>query len=484
MTDGILYIDNFSGGISSGSKRGIAGSFRWGQGLNIHEDPDRLQVMPKSTKDSGSTVVDLPLFGVNNTVNTNKYFLGNAGKLYKRTSAGVYSVLSTYTNAEGMGFFSGTNRIYFVSDDVEYILNPSNDALSTGRSLNAVGYHPVDAFLDKVFIGNGRELVSTDASGIAYDSTTVGGGITIDFNYSIRCLKAITDWLLIGATSDNSTNAKLFIWDGISSRYNYSIPLVGEDGINAINMADDGTVLIHAGKQGHIYQLIGINQPLALIKKLPRIEKDKTIEIYPGTTTNYQGRPLFALSAGTSTTAERGVYSWSSKDKNYPKALNMDFAISTGTTTGITAQIGCLLAVSTTDLFIGWRDGSSYGIDLIDGTGVQGTAIYESLIDDARQSFNEKQYSRFKIKLAADLAPGQVIDIYYKANRGSWTQILDDGESNSLDYAVDGAIDRKDLGVSVVAYELEVKVLCATTGSTSPEIDSLTIPYSFVSDET
>lgn len=484
MADGILYIDNFSGGLSSGSKKGIAGSFRWGQGLNIHEDPDKLQVMPKSAKDSGTTVVDLPLFGVNNTVNTSKYFLGDAGKLYKRTSAGVWSVLSTYTNAEGMGFFSGTNRIYFVSADTEYILNPSGDSVSTGRSLNSADYHPVEAFLDKVFIGNGRELISRDASDITYTSSTTGGGITIDYNYSIKCLKAITDWLLIGATSDNSTDAKLFIWDGVSSRYNYPIPLEGEDGINAVNMADDGTVLIHAGKQGHIYQLIGVNQPLVPIKKLPRVEKDKTIEVYPGATTNYQGRSLFGLSTGTSTTAERGIYSWASKDKNYPKVLNTDFAMSTGTTTGITTQIGCLLAASTTNLFVGWRDGSSYGVDLIDGTGVQGTAIYESLIDDASQSFNQKQYSPFKIKLASALALGQIIDIYYKADRGSWVQILNNGESHSLDYDVDGAITKKDFGISVVTYELEIKVLCTTTGSTSPEIDSLAIPYSFVSDET
>ena len=83
-----LQIDSFNGGISSGSKRGIAGSFRFARGLDIHSDPDRIQINPKSTKDSGSTIKDLIQFSTTNTVNANVYFGGDAGNVYKRTSAG------------------------------------------------------------------------------------------------------------------------------------------------------------------------------------------------------------------------------------------------------------------------------------------------------------------------------------------------------------------------------------------------------------
>ncbi|KKK86322.1 hypothetical protein LCGC14_2764410, partial [marine sediment metagenome] len=368
MAEKLLSINYFNGGLSSGSKIGLRGSFRWGQGLDIHSDPDRLQVMPKSTKDSGSIVTDLVLFGTNNTVNANRYFLGDAGKLYKRTSSGTWSVVNTYTNAQGMSFFSGTNKVFFVSGNTEYQLDPSGDSVDSGRSLNSATWHPVEAFLDKVFLGNGRELISTDASNINYDSTTTGGGITIDHNYKMRVLKNIGNWLFIGATSDNSSDARYFLWDGFSDDYNYARSLKGEDGINAVEVADDGTVLIHAGKQGHVYQLVSVDAPLKKLKELPRIEKSKTIEVYPGSTANYQGRTLFGLSSGTSVTAERGVYSYTSTDKNYSKTFNMEYAISTGTTTGITLQIGCLLSANTNDLFIAWRDGATYGMDLFDGT--------------------------------------------------------------------------------------------------------------------
>ncbi len=480
MADKLLSIDFFNGGLSSGSKIGLKGSFRWAQGCDIHSDPDRLQIMPKSTKDSGAIVTDLVLFGTNNTVNANRYFLGDAGCLYKRTSGGSWSKLSTYTDAQGMGFFSGTNQVFFVSGNVEYRLSPASGVIATGRSLNSTTWHPVEAFLDKVFLGNGRELISTDGSNIDYDSTTVGGGITIDFNYSMKVLKNIGNWLFIGANSDNSSDARYFLWDGVSEDYNYARSLKGEDGINAVEVADDGTVLVHAGKQGHVYQLVGIDAPLEKMKALPRIEKSKTIEVYPGSTANYQGHCLFGLSTGTSVTAERGVYSYTSTDRNYSKVFNMDYAISTGTTTGITLQIGCLLSANTNELFVGWRDDTTYGVDLIDGTGVQATALLETLIHDDNSPYRRKYYKKFKVKLAGDLRTGEVITLYYKADRATTGGDDDDGwiTIGTLDFSVGGAINVKRFKPDIKAYELEVKTAFANSGSTAPSVDSLIVGFS------
>ncbi len=237
-------------------------------------------------------------------------------------------------------------------------------------------------------------------------------------------------------------------------------------------MSDDGTVLIMAGKQGHIYQLTGLDTATVKIKAIPRIEKSKTIEVYPGSMTNYQGAIRFGLSSGTSATAERGVYSWTSTDKNYPKVLNMDYAISTATTTGTTLKIGALLAANTTDLFIGWRDSSSYGVDLVDGTGVQAVALYETLVHDAGQPFRIKYYRNFKITLAKALATGEVITLYYKKNRGSWTSM------GTLDYSSDGAIYVKRFKPDIKARELEIKLAFACSGSTAPEVDSILTEFS------
>jgi hypothetical protein len=477
MADQILTISFFNGGISSGSKNGVRGSFGFGSGLDIHKDPNLLQVQPASTKESSTTVTDLPLFGTTNTVNDNAYFLGDAGKVYKRTSTGTWSVLTTYTNAEGIGFFSGTNLVYFNSADQQYTLDPATDSITSYRALNSSTWHPVESFLDKVFTGNGRELISTDASAIDYTSSTIGGGITIDYNYQIKCLKNIGNWLFIGATSDNSSNARYFLWDGYSDNYNYARSLK-EDGINAVEIGDDGTVLIFAGKKGNIYQLTSVDAPLLKLKTLPKIEKDKTVEVYPGSTANYQGFPVFGISNGTTVTGERGVYSWASIDKNFPKVLNYDFLPSTGTTTGTTLQIGAVLTLNSTDLLIGWRDDTTYGVDLIDGTGVQGTAIYESLIHDAGAPFVRKHYKYLKVKLAGDLATGEKVNISYKGDRASsWTKLVNGTNTDSLDYAVDGAVNEERFSINKKYYEAEFKISIESSGSTAASVDSIVVVF-------
>jgi len=463
-----LLISQFSGGLSSGSKIGLAGAFRWGQGLNIHEDPDVLKISAKSTKDSGSTVVDLVKFASTNTINSNIYFLGT--KLYKKSS-GVYSVLNTYTTPQGMGWFNGTSRIVFVAGNTEYKLDPSNDSITNGRALNTADFHPAEAFLDKIFIGNNQELISTDASGIDYDYTTVGGGIKIEQGYSIRCLKNVGEFLFIGATSNNSSMAKAYIWDGTSEFWNYSFALRGEDGVNAVEVSDNGTVLISCGKSGSLYQLAGLDTNFVKIKKLPRIEKDKTIEIYPQAICNYQGGIRFGLSDGTSLTAERGIYSYTSSDKNYPQVLNLDYVPSHGNTTGTDIQIGCILSANTTDMYVSWKSGSDYGIDLISGANVQGTAIYESLIFDAGKPFSRKHIKKLKITLAKAMEANEIIELFYKADRASWVSI------DTISFATDGAIKEKKFAPDIKCREYEIKLEFTNTGTTAPEVDSILLDY-------
>lgn len=475
MADQILLINKFYGGLSQSSKVGLAGTFRFGNNLDIFSDPDKLQISTKATKDSGGTVTDLILFGVTNTINSNLYFLSEGGKVYKRTSAGVWSTLTTLGggNGQGLAWFSGTNLIYGVSGDEVFTIDPSGDSISEGvRTLNSATWHPIEPFLDKCFFGNGRTIVSVDASGIEYDEDNVGGGIVLDYNYKARCIKNIGDWLLVGTESDNSSDARYFLWDGTSDFYNYARSMKGENGIKSIEVGDDGSVILLVGQQGHLYQLVGLDSALMKIKTIPRIEKDKTIETYPGSMTSYQGFPVIGLSYGTSVTAERGVYVYGAIDRNYNKALNLSHIISTGTTTGITTQVGCLLSVGTNDLYVCWRDNTTYGVDKIDGSSIQSTALWESLVHDAGQPFRRKYYKNFKVKLTKDLSSGEVITLSYKKDGGSWTSI------GTLDYSVDGAIQEKRFKHDVKANNLEIKLAFAQSGSTAPSIDNVAIMFS------
>jgi hypothetical protein len=320
------------------------------------------------------------------------------------------------------------------------------------------------AFLDKICIGNGQELSTVDASGIW--GTADATYFTIDNDYQIKCLEVIGggNWLAVGTTKTDQTDSKLFLWDGFSTNYN-DVITIKENGINSI-INSDAIVLVNAGSAGNLYQCTG--NSLVPVKTIPFVGSGLTAKVYPGASTNYHGKPLFGVSEGTSTTVKRGVYSWSSADKNYPTVLNLDYTPSHGNLTGTTRQVGALLSEGDTDLYISWKNGSDYGVDLVDGSGVFATAEYQTRIYDADVAHLVKYFSDFLATLARALRTGEKIDVYIDSDRsGSWGSAI-----LTCDYSTDGAILEKSADIQIRAREIQVRIVFTITGSTSPAIDS------------
>jgi len=96
-----ITFDSFSGGLSDGNRIGVSGSFLFGQGLNFKDNPDQITANKAAVKNSGTTVTDLVKWISNDGTTT--YFYGDAGKIYKRTSGGTWSLLRTVANSGGQG---------------------------------------------------------------------------------------------------------------------------------------------------------------------------------------------------------------------------------------------------------------------------------------------------------------------------------------------------------------------------------------------
>ena len=107
-------ITNFTVGLSEGSKKGIDGSFRAGQGLDYRTDPDILTALKKLKKDSGTTITDMPKWMV--TENGNLWVYGDTGKLYKRNSSGTWSLMRTVSNSSGNGLAVFDDYLYYAYD--------------------------------------------------------------------------------------------------------------------------------------------------------------------------------------------------------------------------------------------------------------------------------------------------------------------------------------------------------------------------------
>ena len=50
---------NFSGGISDGEKLGLPNSFKFGRSIQFRDDPSKITILPRTTKDSGTVVTEL-----------------------------------------------------------------------------------------------------------------------------------------------------------------------------------------------------------------------------------------------------------------------------------------------------------------------------------------------------------------------------------------------------------------------------------------
>src|SRR3990167_7042278 len=109
----ILSQERFWGGISHDLKESPANSFYFGRSLDFRSEPSIVKILPKTAKESGSTVVDLIKFF--EPVGTDMYSYGNAGKFYKRTSAASWSLIDTLTTSTGNGM------AYFALDDFLYL---------------------------------------------------------------------------------------------------------------------------------------------------------------------------------------------------------------------------------------------------------------------------------------------------------------------------------------------------------------------------
>lgn len=117
MARRVLKIDRFSG-LSASEKEGIRGSYKRGNHLNTHDDQAKLQILPETVKDSGATVTELVIDG-DRVPNGDTYFIDEAKKVYKRTTAGAWSVIGTITgDTNGMGcyYWKQKDTIYFTTD--------------------------------------------------------------------------------------------------------------------------------------------------------------------------------------------------------------------------------------------------------------------------------------------------------------------------------------------------------------------------------
>lgn len=279
-------------------------------------------------------------------------------------------------------------------------------------------WHPIMPFTNMILVGNERYVATWNAITFAPHK------LTFPANYRVRCFGVWNEYAAIGVQIGSSISSydfgRIFFWDGISETYNFFID-VPEGAINAM-IGSSGQLYFFAGYQGDLMVYEG-GAKARKVKRIPKITKDKFVEIYPGAMTMWQTLLRVGVSGNSdSDVIEKMVYSYGSLNDQYPNSLSGDYPISTGRRLS-TVKIGCVIPVDK-KLLMGWQDGVAYGVDVVDPAGAPyPDATMEFLIQDEGQVSKGKMAQAIRADFEA-LNEGECVGLKMKIDRAeNWTTL-------------------------------------------------------------
>lgn len=332
---------------------------------------------------------------------------------------------------------------------------------------------------NKLYGGAGKYVFSIDentgqtfAPGTSASYTFTQQALDLPPNYRIKCLEELGNNLMIGTWMGtnvyNFRVADIFPWDRSSSSFGQPIT-INENGVNAmINI--NSILYLSAGIDGGIYSCNGVqaNAIAQIPQSLSDISGGKYLEFYPGAITNYKGKLYFGVSGGgTSAIDGMGVYSLTQTSKG--NILNLEHAVSSlnyGASNVL--KIGALLPITRDSLLVGWRDNTTYGIDMTTNTsyayGTNYSGYFISPLYQVGTPLVKRQFTQGEFILSKELATGEGIQISYRVNlTDSWTTI------GTYTYATLGAVMSHNFNADMPDSELlQIKVGLLGTSTTTP----------------
>jgi len=470
MPDNLIEIKNPNfGGLADSKWSGIKHSLYKLTGWDLHSTPGLLKVAQKLTKDSGSTVTELCKARVNSSNGSQYWGSSTSGKIWERTSAGVWRLVHTVTPATGeakiLGMTEYQGYIYiFTESKIHRITVAKADDNNWAADLDEdwatfsvtdKEFHPsIDQNL-VLYIGDGNYLAQIDGD------TFVADALDIKTPLRIKSLGKIgTDVLLGTYVADTVTKTEIIRWNTWSVSFTTS-DTIDEVGINAFLPADN-FVIVQAGNQGNLYYYDG--SKLELYLKIPGDYSPTAYgEVYPTAVDNLGERILFGFSNGSGNPADQGVYQIARSTRNHPYVLDLPYPISERSggelvLSGI--EIGGILVVGT-DVYVSWKNGSSYGIDKLDYNNKLELAYFETraMVVEREKLTNFKKF----IVAYADLPSDTAITIQYEKNYGAFTDTTEVVDT-------DRKIVQAEEGVE--ANVLRLKVSPTVSGNDAPQIES------------
>lgn len=306
-------------------------------------------------------------------------------------------------------------------------------------------FHPAAGFLQYLIFGNERYVTAWEPISQVSPSNAeyLRHKLTFEPGYEVCGMASYNEFQAIAVEKRSTTagsdfqDGRIYFWDGTAPSFNFYIPV--PEGSPYSLFSHKNILCWNAG--GSWWGYAG-GDPVKL-KTFPNTDSEfsdasDTTIVNPNMAAVRRG--VFLMGYPTSTTnpaLEHGVYSWGAVEKNYPDAFGYSYTISTDTrlnTGSNNLRIGCIKSFGD-KLFVSWRDGSSYGVDVVDNNSDPfAEATLESLIQDDKRPHKTKLALERTVTFEA-LPTGATVTPKYKLDReAGW---------HSGDTAVAGATEIK-----------------------------------------
>jgi len=414
--------------------------------LDIFTIPGIVSLNNILVKKSSTTVTGQINWFVRHPVTTAEvYALDNGGKVYKSADNGATWALMTGFTAGGHGNGLAIWKNYLIVARDAY-LDVCGDGSATGitnanwtngwQAIDSdVLWHPmIVSKLDTKLYGGAGKYVFTLAENVG-QTFAPGTGATFTWTsqaltslptgYRIKCLEELGNNLMMGTWQGTAVtdvrSADMFTWDGTSSQHGQ--PICFDDyGIHAMRNVGNSLVVL-AGISGTIYRCDGVNA--YVIGQIPisvcNLTGTKYLEFYPGGICNYKNRIFFSI--GNNELGVDGMGIWSLLQTGKGNILNLEHQISNYGVTGNDGttkilKVSALLPITKNTLLAGWRDDTTYGIDLTNASAFT-TSYGGSFVTPLYRIGNHNNLFKFsdvEFSLVKTLAANEGIKIEYRNN--------------------------------------------------------------------
>lgn len=469
---GLIPIENFNrGGLAFSKWSGLKDSLYKMIGWDPHSFPGIIQVEQKLTAETGSVPDELCRVAISSGVGTQYWFSYTSGKIWERPASGTWRLVHTTTPAAGAAgclgaaeyqgyiYWATQSRLHRIAvvdaDDNDWATDAVEDWATFTRTQSR--FHPMCEQNKVLYIGDDYFVAQVDAGVFSANA------LDIKTPNTIKSLGKIGTDLLIGTwINDNVTANRIIRWNTWSLDFTDSDD-IPEIGINAFLPADN-MVLVQAGNQGNIYYYDG--RSLELYGKIPGdYTAAKYGEVWPNSVANRNGQILFGFSNGSGNSTDQLVYRIARHSRDFPYILDAPYPISqrSGSNFVLTGlEIGAILVVGN-DLYVAWKNSSTYGVDRLDVSNKLDGAYFETRVTSVDRA-EQANFSEAMVAYA-DLPASTAVDFYLDKNYAGYGSALD--KYTDTDRKI---IKTKDAGD--VFNTLQLKVKATTSSNSGPKIES------------